>query len=190
MGDTKRKILMAMEQLVIEKGYDRASMGELAERVNIKKASIYYHFATKEEIFVALVEGCVDAMYKSNEDKMQFIDTKEKYLASFLFFAKDMIEAFSSNPEYRKLYAEIGIQAERIEAIANVAKKSEKNLYEGMEKYYNWGKMLGALPKEFDVEKSSQITIMMLESSCKGTWKFGNFEYIEAWDYFAKKLLA
>jgi AcrR family transcriptional regulator len=40
--------------LFTEQGFDGTSMREIAERLDITKPSIYYHFASKEEILLAL----------------------------------------------------------------------------------------------------------------------------------------
>ena len=53
---TKDKILEAMYMLIAEKGYDKSSIGQIADRIGIKKASIYYYFASKEEILLELVQ--------------------------------------------------------------------------------------------------------------------------------------
>lgn len=51
---TKDRILdVAMVQFT-EKGYDGTSLREIAEQVGMTKAAIYYHFASKADIFRAL----------------------------------------------------------------------------------------------------------------------------------------
>jgi TetR/AcrR family fatty acid metabolism transcriptional regulator len=49
-------ILQAAEEILEEKGYHEASMEEIAVRVGIAKGTIYGHFASKEELIIALVE--------------------------------------------------------------------------------------------------------------------------------------
>jgi len=43
-------------ELFSERGYDRTSLRELAERLRITKAAVYHHFATKEDILASLAE--------------------------------------------------------------------------------------------------------------------------------------
>ena len=40
--------------LFIAKGYDKTSLREIAEQLGFTKAAIYYHFASKEDILLAL----------------------------------------------------------------------------------------------------------------------------------------
>jgi AcrR family transcriptional regulator len=40
--------------LFIEKGFDKTSLREIAEQIGVTKAALYYHFASKEDILMAL----------------------------------------------------------------------------------------------------------------------------------------
>lgn len=54
MADTRERILNAALLLFIERGYAGTSVSDLAGRLGITKAAIYYHFAAKSDILVAL----------------------------------------------------------------------------------------------------------------------------------------
>ena len=51
---TKPEIIHRSLTLFMEKGYDGASMSDIAQATGIKKASLYAHFSGKEEIFSAV----------------------------------------------------------------------------------------------------------------------------------------
>jgi AcrR family transcriptional regulator len=51
---TRERILNVALELFTEKGYDGASLREIAERLGVTKAAIYYHFASKDDILMAL----------------------------------------------------------------------------------------------------------------------------------------
>jgi AcrR family transcriptional regulator len=53
-ASTRERILDAALDLFIEKGYDGTSLREIAERLHFTKAALYYHFASKEDILMAL----------------------------------------------------------------------------------------------------------------------------------------
>ncbi len=42
--------------LFIEEGYDKTSLREIAERLGVTKAALYYHFPTKEDIVTSLID--------------------------------------------------------------------------------------------------------------------------------------
>jgi AcrR family transcriptional regulator len=53
-GDTRERILDIAMDLFIEQGYDKTSLRQIADRLGFTQAAIYYHFAAKEDILVAL----------------------------------------------------------------------------------------------------------------------------------------
>jgi AcrR family transcriptional regulator len=53
--DTKREIHRAALELFSSRGYDKTSLREIAEQVGITKASLYYHYSSKQELLKAIV---------------------------------------------------------------------------------------------------------------------------------------
>ena len=51
---TRERILDIALELFTDQGYDKTSLRQIAERLGFSKAAIYYHFASKEEILLAL----------------------------------------------------------------------------------------------------------------------------------------
>jgi AcrR family transcriptional regulator len=51
---TRERILDVALDLFIEKGFDKTSLREIAEQLGVTKAALYYHFASKEDILMAL----------------------------------------------------------------------------------------------------------------------------------------
>ncbi len=51
---TRARILDVALDLFIEQGYDGSSLREIAERLGVTKAALYYHFESKDDILMAL----------------------------------------------------------------------------------------------------------------------------------------
>ncbi len=60
MNDTRQRILDAALDLFIEQGYDKTSLREIAERVGVTKAALYYHFESKDAIFRTLMQPILE----------------------------------------------------------------------------------------------------------------------------------
>jgi AcrR family transcriptional regulator len=58
-GSAREEILDASAALFAERGYAGTSTRSIAERVGIRQASLYYHFAGKDEILLELLETSV-----------------------------------------------------------------------------------------------------------------------------------
>lgn len=55
-GDTRQRIQDVALELFAEQGYEKTSLREIADRIEVTKAALYYHFRTKEDILVGIVE--------------------------------------------------------------------------------------------------------------------------------------
>jgi AcrR family transcriptional regulator len=53
-GSTRERILDIALELFNEQGYDKTSLREIAERLSVTKAALYYHFERKEDILLEL----------------------------------------------------------------------------------------------------------------------------------------
>ncbi len=54
--DTKGRIQEVALELFAEQGYEKTSLREIAERLGVTKAALYYHFRTKEDIVASLFD--------------------------------------------------------------------------------------------------------------------------------------
>ena len=58
--DTRRNIINASLDLFASKGYAGTSMNDIISKVGISKGSVYWHFKSKEEIFIQVVTESYD----------------------------------------------------------------------------------------------------------------------------------
>lgn len=58
-SDTRERIIESARLLIQDASYDGFSFRDIAERVGIRKASIYHHFETKEALAVAMLDQAV-----------------------------------------------------------------------------------------------------------------------------------
>lgn len=64
-GGARRLILDHAARLLRSNGYHQTSLREIAEAVGIRKASLYHHFASKEEIVEAVVNDGVRFVHEA-----------------------------------------------------------------------------------------------------------------------------
>jgi AcrR family transcriptional regulator len=55
-GGTRERIQSIALELFAEQGYEKTSLREIAERLGVTKAALYYHFKSKEDIVRSFVE--------------------------------------------------------------------------------------------------------------------------------------
>lgn len=60
-SDTKERIQAAARELFAEKGVQKTSLQEIADRLGITKPALYYHFGSREDLLRSIVQPLIDA---------------------------------------------------------------------------------------------------------------------------------
>lgn len=84
---TKQELLVRIEPLFFENALSDVSMDDVAKRLNIKKASLYYHFVSKEAMFLELLDASfVKYQTAFAEILRQNVQNPKKLLDELVFF--------------------------------------------------------------------------------------------------------
>ena len=73
-ADTRQRALDVALELFAEQGYEKTSLREIAERLDVTKAALYYHFASKE----ALLAGIVDRLVEPADELVAWSQTQPR----------------------------------------------------------------------------------------------------------------
>lgn len=106
--DIRREILDAAKRLFTEYGYNAVSTQQIADALGISKGNLNYHFARKEDIFVAIVED-MHSHYSPPE-----VSTNLHELDAFFIRVKTVVE---NNAFYFWHYAQFSQISGRIRDI-------------------------------------------------------------------------
>ncbi|MDR3082231.1 MAG: TetR/AcrR family transcriptional regulator [Streptomyces sp.] len=85
-GDTRQRIQDVALELFAEQGYEKTSLREMAERLDVTKAALYYHFKTKEEILVSIFEDLtrpMDELIEWGKAQPHNLETKQEVLRRY-----------------------------------------------------------------------------------------------------------
>ncbi|MEG0911333.1 MAG: TetR/AcrR family transcriptional regulator [Ruthenibacterium sp.] len=158
---TKDRIVDAMYALVAEKGYDKASIGQIAQAIGIQKASVYYYFKSKEDIFL----GMVKKLYQEDVSAEAFFKediTAAQYQSALIAAGEAFIDSYFEHQTLRKVYAEIDIQTSRIPALKEYVNLSGEKFRQRLAQTMVRGVAVGAFEKECDTTLNSQLLYMVL----------------------------
>ena len=143
MSDTRKKeIIMATLELAANKGLGNVSMNMIADKVGIKKPSLYNHFASKEEL--------VEAMYQFLREEAKKNANVGAIDYTVIFAGKSALEIlrmmvggyFHMNQQehmlnfYKVIYSERNIQPMAAKILAEETEKmiiATKQLFYAME---------------------------------------------------------
>ncbi len=91
---SRQKILEAAFQLFCDGNYNSVSLENIAEKVGIKKPSIYAHFQSKEQLFLQILDREIDRIAVYIEENMMYkpLDTSEAALYDYLIASLEFID--------------------------------------------------------------------------------------------------
>ena len=98
--DTLRRILEVAEREFAVRGYAGARIQEIAEKVGIQKASLYYYFRSKEELYIAVVKDILTQLEETVETSLNTSGTRKDQAVNL---TDRIIEFFAKNPNYSKI---------------------------------------------------------------------------------------
>lgn len=75
---TRERILDAAEQVFAEKGLGAAPVRDIAARVGLNPASLYNHFAGKEDLYEAVLERGLNPVLEMLSDLMSGVRTRDR----------------------------------------------------------------------------------------------------------------
>jgi AcrR family transcriptional regulator len=96
-SDTRARIQQVALELFAEQGYDKTSLREIAERLDVTKAALYYHFKSKEDIVRSLVAdyfGQIDALIAWAKTQPRTSETRREILSRYVRIVADGSDVF------------------------------------------------------------------------------------------------
>jgi AcrR family transcriptional regulator len=78
--DTKARIVREALRLFLKKGYERASLSDIATAVGITKPAIYHHFGGKDEVLQAVLTLFFDEMGRWSAERFASCGTLREFL--------------------------------------------------------------------------------------------------------------
>jgi AcrR family transcriptional regulator len=96
-GDTRARIQRVALELFAEQGYERTSLREIAERLGVTKAALYYHFKSKEDIVRSFTEDLfarLDALVEWARQQRPGAATSHEILARYISILLDGSDVF------------------------------------------------------------------------------------------------
>jgi AcrR family transcriptional regulator len=94
---TRERIQAVALELFAEQGYEKTSLREIAERLGVTKAALYYHFKSKEDIVSSLVEdyfGQIDALIEWGRSQPGTAGSRAAVLSRYFGIVEEGSEVF------------------------------------------------------------------------------------------------
>jgi len=112
MSISRDLILESAAQVFCQKGYNGASMADIAEAVGLQKATLYHHFGSKQEILAELLDRAMAIVMENMAQVMQLDSSPDEKLKNAM---RTYLQVLCEQPdlssvllfEYRSLEKEL-----------------------------------------------------------------------------------
>jgi TetR/AcrR family transcriptional regulator len=98
----REEIFNAAKTIFAQKGFEKSTMEEIAEKAELSKGAIYLHFKSKDELFIDLVENYLDKLtvlirniVESKKPPFEKINEVVIQIISYLYTNKEFVSIFS-----------------------------------------------------------------------------------------------
>ncbi|MEU1554486.1 TetR/AcrR family transcriptional regulator [Streptomyces scabiei] len=111
-GDTRQRIQNVALELFADQGYEKTSLREIAERLDVTKAALYYHFKTKEDILISLFQDLqrpIDELIDWAGTQPRTLDTKREILRRYSVALVDVAPLFRFMQENQATVRELSV---------------------------------------------------------------------------------
>jgi AcrR family transcriptional regulator len=85
--DTRQRIQDAARELFCEKGVQRTSLQDIANRLGVTKAALYYHFGSRDELVRSILQPVID-------DGERYIAEQEERTATDRAGPREVLEGY------------------------------------------------------------------------------------------------
>jgi AcrR family transcriptional regulator len=147
---TRRKILKAALDLFVEKGYERATFEDVAERISLTKGAVYWHFKSKPDLFTELVADMTENHNQQIARVLPDPTTLDGLVAHFLERAR-LIVGQPRSKKYFQMMLSMDWPAAKFIPIKRRLRESGSGPFELIEK------TLCTLQKKGEIRKGADI---------------------------------
>jgi AcrR family transcriptional regulator len=91
VGDTRERILEVAMELFIQQGYEATSLRQISDRLGVTKAALYYHFQSKDELLLALLQPAQE-MIDELLDRLAAADSIDTWAEAMVWVIDAMFE--------------------------------------------------------------------------------------------------
>ena len=135
-AETRERILAVARELFTRRGYDKTSLRDIAERLGITKAALYYYFERKEDILLEL-HLQLHAMGTTMLDELEAAPDGPARVALWPRLADEMIDFMVANRELVLLHS-------RNRSAFETLAQSERNQRENADLETRFARVLGS----------------------------------------------
>ena len=128
--DTRSRLRELALQLFAEQGYEKTSLREIAERLGVTKAALYYYFKSKEDIVRSLVEDYmadIDDLIAWGKDQPRTPETRAEIVRRYLGIVANGTAVFRLLHQNQAAVSSLAAAKERGRAVPRADRRADRS---------------------------------------------------------------
>jgi TetR/AcrR family transcriptional repressor of nem operon len=173
-SDTKTQALELAKTYLQTLGFNGFSFQTIADALGIKKASLHYYFASKEDMGLALIKDYEDG-YQEWVERVSKLPSKEKL--------EKMVKGFIKLSEKNQMICPLGVFSSDYHTVTNKIKKKTRDFHliqrEWIMKTIEQGKKEGTIKKSVDTSITADWIMATLQGGVQVARLRGEMESLK-----------
>ena len=120
----RKEIVQAAEKVFFSRGFENATMDDIAERAELSKGTLYLYFKSKEDLHLAVAHKAISLLNSITEDVRQ---VKGNALEKLLHMGRACIRFSDSHPDHMK--AIMSLEGFELQSISYTVKEMQDMIY-------------------------------------------------------------
>jgi len=96
---TRQALLKEALAVFSEKGYEGTRLSDIADRANVSRGAIYWHFCNKEKLFLELIKDRVSPLFQLVESTLNEEGTPLQNIRNLM---QNIFDKMSTDPEFQR----------------------------------------------------------------------------------------
>ena len=159
--ETREKIVRAAYDVSAEYGYEKSSLGKIANELGITRPALYYHFKSKEDLFLA-VYNSIDPV--ADLDISELLESSDAihYRHCLEDLLRGVVSHFRSDVKRARFIAHIEHAAAYLPSVTEAAHAQDMRLRETLSAALQHGMELNALQGECDLHAAVEYLAVVI----------------------------
>jgi len=157
-SDKKKKILISAIKIIGEKGFQNATIAEIAKDAGVGDATIYEYFKNKEDLLLAIPVEITKGLIPQINDHMMGIKGALNKLRKFIWWWLNYVE---KNPGYGSIVL-LELKTSKT-YVSNEAYQAARNFYKIVLDIIREGQEEGSIKKEINIYLARSICVGAIE---------------------------
>jgi len=154
---TRQHLLAAAQRVFAERGYDGATVDDIADAAGCSKGAYYFHFASKEDVLVALV----DDWTAQRSERLSEALSGGRRAAAGLAGVLDALFAPETDGWQPRLMLEIWSQGERNAQVKRRLARAERSWRRLLSGAFERAQQAGSFPSEVTPEAAAETVLAL-----------------------------